>query len=229
MESTPPASQAPAASPTNSRAGAYGRSWTHYLVPFAPIVIAIGVAVIANRYYAAHPTTQPAMQMNGDAQAHGGLDVGDLAPDFTLADAHGQGNNGSPVTLSQLVEKGPVLLVYYLGYNCPRCVAHLARLDDAHEAYNSLGTQIIAVSPSTLTETRDSIENYGDFSFPMLCDDKLKVAEAYKLLYETPNGTTLFHGTYVIDRNRRVRFAIQTSHPYDDDNNLLSIIKSTEN
>jgi len=197
-------------------------------VPFVPIIIAVAAALIASRYYAKHTSDPTAMQMENNPQPHRGLAEGDLAPDFTLPDAHGQGENGAPVTLSQLVEKGPVLLIYYLGYNCPRCVAHLARLDDDHDAYAKLGAQVIAIGPGTLTETRDSIENYGDFAFPMLCDDKMKVAKAYNLFVETPDGNTLLHGAYIIDKNRRIRFASQTSHPYDDEENLLAILKSTQ-
>jgi len=37
------------------------------------------------------------------------LKVGDRAPDFTLPDTEGR-----PVTLSKLLEKGPVILAFYL-------------------------------------------------------------------------------------------------------------------
>ncbi len=37
------------------------------------------------------------------------LEVGDRAPDFTLPDT-----DGNPVTLSKLLEKGPVILAFYV-------------------------------------------------------------------------------------------------------------------
>lgn len=36
------------------------------------------------------------------------LEVGDMAPDFTLPDTEGR-----PVTLSKLLERGPVILAFY--------------------------------------------------------------------------------------------------------------------
>jgi peroxiredoxin Q/BCP len=183
------------------------------------MVLALIVAYAANKYYANHPA--PNHTMAPTTSASRVLHEGDLAPDFTLPDAHGE----NKVTLSKLVEKGPVLMIYYLGYNCPRCVAHLVRLDDRKGEYHQLGTQIIAVSPSTVTETQDSIEVYGDFPFPMLCDDEMKVANAYGLIH----GETLFHGAYIIDTDRRIRFAMQSSHPYDDDEKLLATLKQLRN
>lgn len=40
--------------------------------------------------------------------ASGSLNVGDVAPDFTLADT-----TGRPVTLSRMLEKGPVILIFF--------------------------------------------------------------------------------------------------------------------
>lgn len=40
--------------------------------------------------------------------ASGSLKVGDLAPDFTLPDT-----TGTPVTLSALLQKGPVILLFF--------------------------------------------------------------------------------------------------------------------
>ena len=49
--------------------------------------------------------------------------VGTVAPEFELPDAH-----GGKVSLAEARKKGPVLIVFYLGYSCPRCVAHLTEL-----------------------------------------------------------------------------------------------------
>ncbi len=40
--------------------------------------------------------------------ASGALHVGDVAPDFTLPDTEGR-----PVTLSRLLEKGPVIVYFF--------------------------------------------------------------------------------------------------------------------
>ena len=50
--------------------------------------------------------------------AENALKENELAPDFTLPDALGQ-----HVTLSRLLEQGPVVLVFYRGGWCPYCIA----------------------------------------------------------------------------------------------------------
>src|SRR5713226_8981017 len=44
------------------------------------------------------------------------LKLGETAPDFTLPDAY-----GNPVTLSALLDHGPVVLTFYRGDWCPYC------------------------------------------------------------------------------------------------------------
>jgi peroxiredoxin len=152
------------------------------------------------------------------------VDVGSTSPDFTLGDAHGT----DKVTLSQVLDHKPVLLVYYLGYSCPRCVAHLHQLADRKAEFDKLGFQIMAVSPDTVANLRDSLERYADFPFPMLADSDMKVARAFGLLYkETPGDEeTLLHGVFVIDTHRTVQFAMKSSHPYDNLDNLLAVCRS---
>ena len=149
------------------------------------------------------------------------MDIDSTAPDFTLPDAHGQGS----VTLSQILDSQPVLLIYYLGYSCPRCVANLQRIADLKPEFDKLGVRILAVSPNTLAETRDSIETFGDFPFPLLSDKDEKVARAYGLVYE---GDEMFHGLFIIDTHRKVQFAMKSSHPYDNEQNLLAIVKNMQ-
>jgi hypothetical protein len=40
-----------------------------------------------------------------------GPDTGELAPDFSLTDQHGQ-----PAVLSEMLSDGPVIVVFYRGY-----------------------------------------------------------------------------------------------------------------
>jgi peroxiredoxin len=187
-------------------------------VPFIPIFLAILAAVVISRLRPAapHGGMTGAMSMPAADRTHA-VDVGDKAPDFTLTDVHGE----APVTLSQLADKGPVLLIYYLGYSCPRCVANLHEIAGRKDEFDKLGVQIVAASPNTVAETRDSINTYADFPFPLLADPQLKVARAYGLEY----GDTLLHGAFAVDPHRTLQFAMKSSHPYDNIDNLLGTFK----
>jgi hypothetical protein len=54
--------------------------------------------------------TSPIAQLIASGAAGRALKEGDRAPDFTLSDALGQ-----PVTLSRLLQNGPVVLTFYRG------------------------------------------------------------------------------------------------------------------
>jgi peroxiredoxin len=135
------------------------------------------------------------------------------APDFTLDNAH-----GGSLTLSQLTPTHPVLLIFYLGYSCPRCVGHLHLLANRKAQFDATGVQILAISPDRIADTKDSIASYGDFPFPLLADPDLKVAKAYGLV---DGKDTLFHAAILIDTHQKIRFAAKCSHPYEDWDALL--------
>jgi peroxiredoxin len=180
------------------------------------MAVAFAVALGAHLYYGKLSGPHSMSTGAGAATAPAALvREGDLAPDFTLPDAH-----GGKVTLSQLVEKGPVLIVYFMGYNCPRCVAHLTHLDERKPEFDAVAAQIVAMSPSTVTEYKDSIEQYGDFRFSLVADEAMSVARAYGLY----DGESLNHGAIIVDRSRRVRFAAAGAHPYDDEEQLLKVL-----
>ena len=107
-----------------------------------------------------------------------GLKVGDKAPDFTLSGAHGQ-----TVTLSEALQKGPVVLTFYRGGWCPYCNLELQSLHRASTAFAPYKAQVIAVSPQTIdrSETQLSEKKLG---FPLLSDLNNAVMKAYKVHFE---------------------------------------------
>ncbi len=59
-------------------------------------------------------------------QQPGGLNVGDIAPDFTA-----KGINNSEINLAAKLKEGPVVLMFYRGQWCPVCNRHLSNLQDS--------------------------------------------------------------------------------------------------
>lgn len=191
--------------------GGFARaSFAARLVPFIPILLALVVAFAA-RYFM---TSAPPMKEKDL--------IGTKAPDFSLRDAHKE-ESDDPVTLSLLADKGPVVIVFYRGYGCSRCMGHLALIGGQIEDYEQAGVQVLAISPDTPANTKDSIATFQqDFPFPLLSDRDNKVARAYGLL--AADGSFL-HGVFVIDRERRIQFAAKTDEPYGDAAMLLEIAK----
>src|SRR5690606_1261027 len=71
----------------------------------------------------------------------GVLDVGDTAPDFTLSDAR-----GNSITLSDELEKGPVVLFWYRGGWCPYCNLNLQYMQRALPEFQELGASMMALT-----------------------------------------------------------------------------------
>ena len=76
-----------------------------------------------------------------------------------------------------------------------------ARLDDFRKA----GAGLAAISVDT-AERAEPVRAELGIEFPLLCDPRREVVKAYGLLNEQEHGGIAFPATFVIDRNRVVRF-----------------------
>lgn len=76
-----------------------------------------------------------------------------------------------------------------------------ARLDDFRKA----GAGLAAISVDN-AERAEPVRAELNIDFPLLCDSRREVVKAYGLLNEREHGGIAFPATFVIDRNRVVRF-----------------------
>jgi peroxiredoxin len=149
------------------------------------------------------------------------LKAGDLAPDFTLPDA-----SGRPVTLSERLKGGPVVLKFYRGGWCPYCNLELRAYQKALPELAAVGAQLIAVSPES-PDNSLSTQEKNALAFSVLSDRGGQTADAYRLafrlspalqaLYESRgrdlaewNGgdwTLPVPGTFVIGKEGRIALA----------------------
>lgn len=106
-----------------------------------------------------------------------GRRAGQTAPNFTLPDAV-----GNPVTLAELLEPGPVVLVFYRGNWCPYCSVQLRAYNQALSQFQAYGATLVAVSPQTPDLTRLTAEE-KELRYPVLSDAGNAVARQYGLAY----------------------------------------------
>lgn len=164
--------------------------------------------------------------MSLPAYAQGTIGVGSKAPDFTLPNA-----NGESVTLSKLLEKGPVVVSFYRGGWCPYCNEQLQSYQAILPEFDTLGAQLVAISPEKPEGANDTaIKN--ELTFEVLSDHNNQVARDYDLIWTVPEekregfsdwlkgatGQTLgqingvesnelpIPATLVIDQNRVVKY-----------------------
>src|SRR6266700_3895170 len=86
----------------------------------------------------------PIGQLIESGAAEKALKEDEQAPDFTLPDALGQ-----PVTLSQLLTQGPVIIIFYRDEWCPYCNLELRAYQKALPQLQELGATLVAISPQT--------------------------------------------------------------------------------
>jgi peroxiredoxin len=149
------------------------------------------------------------------------LKAGDLAPDFTLPDA-----TGRPVTLSERLKEGPVVLKFYRGGWCPYCNLELRAYQKALPELAAVGAQLIAVSPESPDNSLSTREKNA-LAFSVLSDRGGATAGAYRLAFElSPELKALYQsrgrdlaewnggdwtlpvpGTFVIGKDGRIALA----------------------
>src|SRR5918995_6122128 len=127
----------------------------------------------------------------------GKVEIGSVAPDFTLPS-----QSGEIVNLKNFVGSKPVVLFFYPKDDTPGCTKEACAFRDDYEQFGKLDAEVIGISA-------DSVESHRSFAakhnlpFTLVSDEGGKVRK----LYGVPNTLGLFPGrvTYVIDRKGVVR------------------------
>ncbi|MGH9260933.1 MAG: peroxiredoxin-like family protein [Acidimicrobiales bacterium] len=109
-----------------------------------------------------------------------GIEVGDRAPSFGLADAYGE-----KVTLDDRLAVGPVVLSFYRGAWCPICNTELTGLQEALGPIKQLGASLLAVSPQAPDASQALVQRLG-LGYDVLSDFDQAVIRAYRLQFELP-------------------------------------------
>ena len=115
-----------------------------------------------------------------ELEATPGLFTGTQAPNFT-AETH----DGSSVTLSELLDEGPVVLIFYRGAWCPYCNLHLNAFETNFEAFESVGAKLLGVSIDLKEYANKTVVENG-LSFPVISDPAADILKAYNLIFQVP-------------------------------------------
>jgi peroxiredoxin len=117
------------------------------------------------------------------------LKAGEMAPMFRLPDA-----TGELVTLSTLLLKGPVVLVFFWGDWSPFCNLTEDELAEANAQIGNEGATLIGLSPHSNTNLHLSGRRYL-LPFPALDDMHCKVARRYGLTFLIPHENRAAYAT----------------------------------
>lgn len=135
--------------------------------------------------------------------------VGDEAADFELKTLDAQS-----VKLSKLVADGPVVLIVlrgYPGYQCPVCTAQVGQFVAKSKQFDTAKARVVMVYPGPAEGLKKHAEDFvRDKTLPdnffLVLDPDYEFTKAYHLRWVAKNETA-YPSTFVIDRERKIRFA----------------------
>ena len=135
------------------------------------------------------------------------VDVGDLAPDFTLTDQHRQ-----PVTLSSFRGHQNVVVVFYPLSFTNTCQAELCSIRDAIADFSGEHVQTLAISVDSSPVHKRWADEQG-YTFPLLADfwPHGAVASAYGV-FNAEIGLAL-RGTFIVDKQGVVVYKVLNAIP----------------
>jgi peroxiredoxin Q/BCP len=161
------------------------------------------------------------MTTESTSTGRGKVQVGDLAPDFTLPN-----QEGKPVSLKDFIGKSVIVLYFYPKDNTPGCTAEAACFRDSYEVFKQVGAEVIGVS-SDSAESHQQFATQHRLPFILLSDR----GGAVRKRYGVPTTLGLLPGrvTYIIDRRGVVRhiFSAQFS-PEKHVEEALKILRTLE-
>lgn len=109
-----------------------------------------------------------------------------------------------------------VVVIFYLGGGCAHCMQQLQTFGAEIQALRDLDTELVAIGTDDLEATRLLKHNPDGVTFPMplLADPDLKVFQSYRSFDDFENQP--LHGTFLIDRQGRVRYQRIGPDPFLD-------------
>ena len=109
----------------------------------------------------------------------GTLQVGDTLESFSLTDA-----TGTPVTLDELVDSGPAVIVFYRGGWCPYCNLALRTYQrELLPELGAFGARLVAISPQSPDQSLSTVEK-AELDFTVLSDPGNRVAHRVGIVFQ---------------------------------------------
>ena len=135
------------------------------------------------------------------------LEIGAVAPDFTLKNQHGE-----EVALSSFKGKKNVVLLFYPFAFSGICTGELCGLRDDLGAFENENVQLLAISTDPMWSLRAFSEKEG-YKFPLLSDfyPHGDIAKKYGV-FEESRGCAV-RGTFILDKEGLIRWSVVNGLP----------------
>jgi peroxiredoxin Q/BCP len=131
--------------------------------------------------------------------------IGSRAPDFKAT-----ANDGSTVSLHELLEHDAVALFFYPGDDTPGCNRQLSAVRDDLKDFRDAGIQPFGVNPAGIESHAKYVTKF-EFNFPLLVDSGSAIAAAYGAVKD--DGKKIQRTVIGIGRDGTIRFATRGAPP----------------
>ena len=149
------------------------------------------------------------------------LEIGTVAPDFTLPD-----QNGTTHSLSDYRGK-KVILYFYPKDNTAGCTKQACNFKELMPQFREKGAVILGVSKDSVASHKRFEEKYG-LPFTLLSDEEKAVIQAYDVWKEKKNYGKVSMGvvrtTYLIDENGVITRAMDRVKAAENPEQMLQML-----
>jgi peroxiredoxin len=119
-------------------------------------------------------------ELKESEMAERALRPGDNAPEFKLPD-----QNGKVVNALDLLQRGPLIVIFIRGRWCPFCVGQMEAMNAIVPNLQKFGASLVGISPQT-THQSFLMTDQHKLNFPLLSDPGNSVARQFGLVYRAP-------------------------------------------
>ena len=128
------------------------------------------------------------------------LKAGARAPEFVL-----QNERGEDISLSGLLENGPLILYFYPADFTPGCTKEACSIRDIHDDIVAVGLQVVGVSPQD-SDSHARFRDKHNLPFALLCDPDKTVAKMFDV--DGRFGIGVRRATFLINTDGTIEDAI---------------------
>ena len=128
------------------------------------------------------------------------LDIGAKAPEFVLTS-----HEGIETSLSDLLQNGPLILYFYPADFTPGCTKEACSIRDIHNDIQSVGLQVVGVSPQDEDSHRRFREEHK-LPFILLSDPEKVAIKMFDV--DGPFGVGVRRATFLIGQDRSINDAM---------------------
>ena len=113
------------------------------------------------------------------------LPIGGKAPDFIA-----KNSKGEEIRLSEELQKGPVVLIFYRGNWCKHCNSYMSNMEDSLSLITDAGARVIAITPEDFQYVELTREK-TEASFQIIPDQGHKIMDMYQVSYKLGRMMTM--------------------------------------